>query len=52
MASFTAWWSTTLSAEALLTPASTAATISSSRRETVRARVTSSEMSSFWAHQS
>jgi hypothetical protein len=37
---------------ALLTPVSTAATISSSHRETVRARVTSSGMSSFCAHQS
>ncbi len=39
-------------ARSLLTPVSTAATISSSHRETVRARVSSSGMSSFRAHQS
>jgi hypothetical protein len=41
-----------LSERAFVTPARTAATISFSQREMVRARVVSSVTSSFWAHQS
>jgi hypothetical protein len=41
-----------LSEVAFVTPVSTAATISFSHREMVLARVTSSGISSFWAHQS
>ena len=41
-----------LSEVAFVTPVRTAQTISSSQRDTVLARLTSSGMSSFWAHQS
>jgi len=41
-----------LSDAAFVTPVRTAQTIWSSHREIVRARLTSSGMSSFWAHQS